>query len=205
MSNADYQALEDLGRVRLSRTFFMRDFLYTETANFFQVRNVPDNPDLAIEVGRALCENLLEPLQDTFGRIHIRSAFRSETVNQVCREHGLNCASNERARGAHIWDSPDATGGKGAMTVVVIPWLIDQCEAGLDWREIAWWIHDHLPYHAAIFYQPLYAFNLAWHEAPKRFLMNRIDEPNAQLTPPGEPGSAALADAYRDLTSRLRK
>lgn len=199
-----YDKLEDLGRVRLSRSFFMRDFLYSETANYFRLQNIPDNPDLAIEVGGHLCEDILEPLQDAFGRIHIRSAFRSETVNRACREQGLNCAPNERARGAHIWDSPDENGAKGAMACIVVPRLIDACDAGLDWREMAWWIHDRINYSAAIFYAPLRAFNIAWSEAPKRILVNRIDEPNAVLTPPGDVGSPALMDAYADLTRRLR-
>ena len=68
-------ALEELGRVRLSRSFFMRDFLYSEIANFYGVQNVPENPDLAVEVGRHLCEELLEPLNATFGRLAIRSAY----------------------------------------------------------------------------------------------------------------------------------
>lgn len=41
-------ALEELGR--LSRTFFMRDFLYSEIGNLYCVSNVPENPDLALGV-----------------------------------------------------------------------------------------------------------------------------------------------------------
>ena len=41
-------SLETLGRVRLSKHFYMRDFLYSEIANFHQKQNLPDNPDLAI-------------------------------------------------------------------------------------------------------------------------------------------------------------
>jgi hypothetical protein len=35
---------EELGRVRLSRTFFMRDFLYSEIANVHRFTNLPDDP-----------------------------------------------------------------------------------------------------------------------------------------------------------------
>ena len=42
---------------------------------------------------------------------------------------------------------------------------------GGDWRAIAWWIHDHLPYSVAEFYPKLGAFNISWHERPQR----RID------------------------------
>ena len=74
-------ALDNLGRVQLSKTFFMRDFLYSETGHLHGLSNIPQNPDLAIEVGTKLCENLLEPLQDHFGRLGIRSAYRSKEVN----------------------------------------------------------------------------------------------------------------------------
>ncbi len=50
------KALEELGRVRLSEHFFMRDFLYSEIANFHGIPNIPDDPDLAIEAGSALCD-----------------------------------------------------------------------------------------------------------------------------------------------------
>ena len=56
------RALEELGRVRLSENFFMRDFLYSEIANFYRIQNIPDDPDLAIMAGRKLCEEALEPL-----------------------------------------------------------------------------------------------------------------------------------------------
>jgi hypothetical protein len=75
------RSAENLGRVRLSETFFMRDFLYSEIANVHCMRNLPDDPDLAIEAGKALCSSLLEPLQATFGRLAIRSAYRSPAVN----------------------------------------------------------------------------------------------------------------------------
>jgi hypothetical protein len=81
--------LEDLGRVRLSASFYMRDFLYSEIAAVHGLLNVPENPDVAIEVGRQLCENLLEPLQRQFGRVAIRSAYRSLAVNELGNRLGL--------------------------------------------------------------------------------------------------------------------
>jgi hypothetical protein len=92
--------LTEFGRVRLSKRFFMRDFLFSDIASIHGFNNVPDDPDLAITVGTRLCEDLLEPLQDTFGRIAIRSAFRSVEVNgygndmQRAKKAGYTCASN---------------------------------------------------------------------------------------------------------------
>ncbi len=96
------KALEELGRTRLSQSFFMRDFLYSEIASLHGLSNIPDDPELAIEAGRHLSEKLLEPLNATFGRIAIRSAYRSCEVNQFGNEHGHNCSSNEKNYANHI-------------------------------------------------------------------------------------------------------
>ena len=68
-------ALEEFGRVRLSPSFFMRDFLYSEISNLHGIPNLPDDPDLAIEVGRRLCEELLEgqlEVNTTAGESHAK-------------------------------------------------------------------------------------------------------------------------------------
>jgi hypothetical protein len=165
-----YGSLEKFGRVRLSKNFFMRDFLYSEIANFYGIQNLPDDPDLAIRAGIHLCEELLEPLNATFGRIAIRSAYRSSAVNQAGNEKGHNCASNEANFARHIWDMPDADGGLGAMACVAVPWFMGRYAAGTDWRAMAYWIHDHLPYSELEFFhgEGMCSFNLGWHEKPKK-------------------------------------
>lgn len=148
------KALDDLGRVRLSPSFFLRDFLHSEVASFHGMPNIPDDPDLAITAGRHLCEELLEPLQTTFGRIAIRSAYRAASVNAFCNAQqragkaGYPCASNANTAANHIWDQHDAAGNMGATACIVIPWFADRYAAGADWRAMAWWVHDHLPYHS---------------------------------------------------------
>jgi hypothetical protein len=178
------RSAEAFSRTRLSRTFFMRDFLFSEIATIEGMRNLPHNPDLAIEAGRHLCEALLEPLQATFGRIAIRSAYRSPEVNGFGNVHNLSCASNQRDRARHIWDERDAEGRLGAMTTIVIPWLIDRVGPKTTWESMAWWIHDHLPYSELQFFPKLYAFNIAWHEVPKRTISSFV-APRGLLTKPG--------------------
>ena len=68
----------------------MRDFLYSEISQIEGIPNIPDYPDRAIEAGRQLCELLLEPLQDRFGRICIRSAYRAPAVNAKGAENKTN-------------------------------------------------------------------------------------------------------------------
>lgn len=192
-----YEKFEDFGRIRLSKNFFMRDFLHSEIASWHGMRNLPDNPERAIESGRMLCEHLLEPLQATFGRIHIRSGYRSPQVNQFGNQNGLNCASNEKNHGRHIWDCPDAQGRHGAMACIVVPWLIDYLEKGGSWTAMAWWIHDHLPYGSLYFFSKLGAFNIGWHEQPER----RIDSyatPKGCLTQSGMANhQGSHADQYK--------
>ena len=48
-----YISLEELGRTRLSKHFFMRDFLQSEIGNFYGRPNIPDDPDLAIAADKA--------------------------------------------------------------------------------------------------------------------------------------------------------
>lgn len=183
-------ALDDLGRTRLSKSFYMREFLYSEIANLHGIPNIPDDPELAIAAGTRLCTELLEPLQEVFGRIAIRSAYRSLAVNGFGNEQqragkaGYSCATNEANYAGHIWDRRDAEGRMGATACIVIPAFADLFEAGADWRALAWWIHDHLPYSALHFFPKRAAFNLTWHESPLR----RIDSyiaPKGCLTKPG--------------------
>jgi hypothetical protein len=189
------RALEELGRVRLSPSFCMRDFLHSEIAEIAGIPNVPDDPALAVAAGRMLCEQLLEPLNATFGRVSVRSAYRSPEVNEYGNRRGLNCAANERNHAGHIWDRRDADGCMGATACVVIPWFADRYAAGADWRALAWWIHDRLPYSRLQFFPRLAAFNIQWHERPKR----RIDSfiaPKGCLTKPGMPNHAGDHSAW---------
>ena len=182
-------SLETLGRVRLSRHFYMRDFLYSEIGSFHRIPNIPEDLDLAIAHGRRLCEELLDPLQETFGRIAIRSGYRSPELNAYGNARKLNCASNDANYGHHIWDRVGPR-GPGAGTSLVIPWFADRYGEGRDWRDLAWWIHDHLPYSDLWFFPKLCAMNLSWSEAPRRTISSYI-APKGQLLAAGaEPGES---------------
>ncbi|SNR56238.1 hypothetical protein [Puniceibacterium sediminis] len=168
-------SLETLGRVRLSRHFWMREFLCSEIANFHGLQNIPDDPDLAIERGRAFCETLLDPLEETFGRIFVRSGYRSAALNRFGNENGLNCARNDYPLECHIWDVPTVP---VAGASIVIPWFADRYAQGRDWRDLAWWLHDHLDFSEIWVFPKLCAFNLSWRPEPRR----RID---AYVAPKG--------------------
>ena len=193
------KGLEELGRTRLSNSFYLRDFLYSEIAAIHAIPNIPDDPDLAIAAGTELCTHLLEPLRDTFGGLNIRSGFRAAALNDFGNRNRLNCASNEKDYAGHIWDRRDAAGHMGATACVVLPAFADKYADGADWRALAWWIHDHLPYAYLQFFPKLCAFNIQWHERPRK----RIDSfiaPRGCLTKPGMANHAGdHSDWYRGV------
>ena len=182
------RALENLGRERLSKHFFMRDFMYSEISAVHGIPNIPDHPMVAIEAGKGLCRNLLEPLRNIFGQIVIRSAFRSTVVNGYGSKNKLNCSNNRINRAKHIWDDRDANGYIGATACIVIPrfsyseWFRENG----DWRPLAWFIHDkrdELPYSEMCFFSKNAAFNLTWRERePKQEIYSRDKGPKKYLT-----------------------
>ena len=204
-SPRSYTALEELGRTRLSPHFYARDMLYSEIGNFYARPNIPEDPDLFIAAGRAFCEQLLDPLTETFGRIAIRSAYRSPSLNHfgATQVRPQKCAANPKNYAGHIWDRRDEKGRMGACASIVIPWFADHYAKGRDWRDLAWWVHDHLPYHQMYFFPKLAAFNLTWREAPTPSILSYIVPKGALLRAGAEPDEtkAERAQRYADFPS----
>ena len=201
-----YEQLDKLGRVRLSPNFYMRDFLYSEIAAWYACRqhdlseapllNVPEYPDRAIEAGEQLCVQLLEPLQATFGRLAVRSGYRSPAVNEFGNKNKLNCGSNESNYGGHIWDYPDSIRKEpGATACIVVPWFEGHKEKhGANWTEMAWWIHDHLPYSTMQFLASG-AFNIGWQKTPQRVIRS-TSAPHKLTSPNMSNHSGSHASEY---------
>ena len=170
---ATYLGLEKLGRIRLSPSFHMREFLYSEVAIHHGLRNVPDTGRIAeaVHAGRQLCQLLLEPLQHTFGRLHVRSGYRSRSVNAMGAKY--NCAADND--GIHTWDWASPKNGAGATACISIASVSRRVlEDGIDAYAIAWWIEDHLPdwsfveFFSTRDFSDELCFNIGWHEKPMR-------------------------------------
>lgn len=186
-------SLETLGRERLSRHFWMREFLCSEIGNLHEISNIPDNPDLALDRGRVFATTLLDPLEETFGRVFVRSGYRSARLNAYGNAQGLNCARNDYPLECHIWDLPDRP---VAGASIVIPWFADRYAQGRDWRDLAWWLHDHLDYSEIWFFPKLCAFNIAWRPEPLRRIDSYIAPKGGLLKPgalPAEPTEVRAA------------
>jgi len=180
MAITTVKQLEDFGRERLSKSFYMREFLYSEISQVHGIANIPDDPELAIKAGRALCENVLEPIQDRLGRISVRSGFRSVAVNAKGAENRnqYNCAADNSA--CHTWDRKER-GFMGATACVVVTSFVPYYDRTKDWTALAWWIHEHVPAYADMefFQNRLAAFNIRWFEdrAYKKSIATHVMNP----------------------------
>lgn len=172
--------LEDFGRTPLSKSFYMREFLYSEISQVHGLPNIPDDPELAIEAGKALCENVLEPIQDRLGRISVRSGFRSVAVNAKGAENSnqYRCAADNAA--CHTWDRRERE-FMGATACIVVTSFVPYYERTGDWTALAWWVHEHVPAYADMeFFQNLAAFNIRWFEEPayKKSIATHVVNPH---------------------------
>ena len=131
------KALEELGRVQLSPSFFMRDFLYSEISQIERIPNIPNNPDLAIKVGKKLCVEILEPIQNKLGKISIRSAYRSPKVN----DKGANIIQYNCAMKIVTLIFVGKTKMvKRVLLASLEHSLSDYYEQTYHWQALAWWI-----------------------------------------------------------------
>ncbi|WP_420418334.1 hypothetical protein [Pacificispira sp.] len=167
MQRGLFYQLEKIGRVRLSRHFFMRDFLHSEIGAVFGIPNIPEDIDLAVENGIRLCTDILEPIVTEYGPIQVRSGYRSPTLNDFGYRHRLKCASNENNAAFHIWDRLDRENRRGASTCIVIPWCLDNLDPMSDGLEFGESLKKLVPFDMVTFFTNQFAFNIGWREEPR--------------------------------------
>ena len=114
--------------MNLTRNFTLSELIKSDTAIRKGINNNPNAEQ--IEKLKALCENILQPVRDHFGRVKITSGFRSV---ELCEAIGSSARSQHaKAEAADF-----------------------EC-IGVDNAELADWIHQNLPYDQLIceFYTP---------------------------------------------------
>ena len=102
--------------MNLSRNFTLQELIKSDTAIRLNIDNNPNSDQ--IEKLKALCENVLQPVRDQFGRVKVTSGFRSP---ELCRAIG----SSENSQHAKA-EAADF-----------------EC-IGTDNAELADWIHKNL-------------------------------------------------------------
>ena len=114
--------------MNLTRNFSLLELTKSDTAIRKGIDNNP-NAD-QVEKLKALCENILQPVRDHFGRVKVTSGFRSV---ELCEAIGSSNRSQHAKAEAADFECP-----------------------GVDNAELADWIHKNLPYDQLIleFYTP---------------------------------------------------
>ena len=64
--------------MNLSRNFTLQELIKSDTAIRLDINNNPNTGQ--IEKLKDLCENILQPVRDHFGRVKVTSGFRSEAL-----------------------------------------------------------------------------------------------------------------------------
>tara|TARA_R100001509_G_scaffold42527_1_gene22956 strand:- start:1602 stop:2081 length:480 start_codon:yes stop_codon:yes gene_type:complete len=114
--------------MELSRNFTLSELIKSDTAIRKGINNNPNAEQ--IEKLKALCENILQPVRDHFGRVKVTSGFRSV---DLCL--AINSSANSQHAKAEAADF--------------------EC-VGVDNAELADWIRRELPYDQLIleYYTP---------------------------------------------------
>src|SRR5450759_3172396 len=111
----------DLEKTRLSKNFILRDFLFSTESACMGLSNFPEDPAMVIRAGKALCEKILEPVLERFGRCAI-------TFGYQCREaieHSMSAQKqNPRSSSPHQYDR--GTFGKQVYARVdILPFCVE--------------------------------------------------------------------------------
>lgn len=128
--------LDAFSRIRLSRNFLMRDFLYSSNAAARGIPNIPEKPEVAVRAGRALCERVLEPLRGKFGNFAI-------TFGYQCREALERClpVSSQKlgptSSNPHQWDR-GTFGDDIYARVDVLPYAVE--DGAVSKEEVGRWL-----------------------------------------------------------------
>lgn len=87
-SPQDYEAL---ARVRLSKGYIARELLFSSDSAAWGLSNFPEDTEMFIRAGKALCEKILEPVQEHWGKCAITFGYQSREGI----EHGWSKAERD--------------------------------------------------------------------------------------------------------------
>jgi hypothetical protein len=128
-----------LSRVRLSKNFILRPFLFSTESASLGLSNYPDRPDLVIAAGRALCDKILEPVLAQFGNFAV---IFGHQCHQAIETGKLRCRkSNPRSSNPHQWDR-QTFGEEVYARVDILPFAVEDGEVSK--QEFGHWLMHNL-------------------------------------------------------------
>ena len=103
--------------MNLSRNFTLQELIKSDTAIRMNINNNPSSGQ--IEKLKALCENILQPVRDHFGRVKVTSGFRSP---ELCLAIGSSVDSQHAKAEAVDFEV------NGVDNAEVADWVYRNCE-----------------------------------------------------------------------------
>lgn len=93
--------------MNLTKNFTLLEMTKSETASRKGIDNTPN--DYVIQNLQTLCENVLQPIRDTLGAIHVSSGYRSSELNSAVggsktSDHCLGMAADIEIPGMSNYD-----------------------------------------------------------------------------------------------------
>lgn len=132
---------EKLARVRLSDNFLMRDFLFSTHAASLGLSNYPtDDIEQVIASGKQLCTQVLEPIQERFGRFAITFGYQSREVMERHWTEEERIAK-KHSSSPHQWDR--GTFGKEIYARVdILPYCLE--DGQVSKHDFGHWVMHNL-------------------------------------------------------------
>lgn len=134
------EAVDRFARTRVSKNFILRDFLYCASAVANGFPNLPEHPEQVIACAKALCDRVLEPILDRFGRFAITYGYQSRQSLEFdlmsARQTFTRTSSNP-----HNWDR-QTWGEAPYARVDVLPFCVEDGSCTKD--EFGKWLMMNL-------------------------------------------------------------
>lgn len=160
-----YKKYETLSRKRVSKNFILRDFLFSVEAATRGHSNFPsDNEAQVVNSAKKLCEQVLEPILEHFGRFAITFGYQArETM-----DHGSSAAHPELkdiSSSPHQWDR--GTFGKDIYARVdILPYCVEDKEVTKE--EFGRWVMYNLDIDLLMMWKASNVFCITISPKPRR-------------------------------------
>ena len=191
------RSAETFGRVRLSQSFFMRDFLYSEIANLHGLAEPARRPRPG---DRRRPEAVRASARTAAGDVRAAGdpVGLSRPGGQRLRQRAFPELRLERTQSRAPYLGSAQRGWRHRRDGQLGRALAGRPpRSGATWQAMAWWIHDHLPYSELQFFPKLAAFNIGWHEKPRRRISSFVPRAGCSPSPAWPTMTATTATTTR--------
>lgn len=173
--------IEALARIRLSKNFILRDFLYSTECAARGLSNYPEDPGAVVRAGKALCEKVLEPVTEHFGRPAITFAYQS----RECIDYGLSKAKREEdphSSNPHSWDRR-TFGDEVYARIDILPYCVE--DGLVTKREFGYWLMHNLDLDLVMQWRRSNVFCITISPRPRRVWLgwgsSKLGEPKQEI------------------------